>query len=110
MTNEPDNHCPGCPAPASPEPDRSGAVSIPLTSMKRGQMGFVRRSSLAADDSALLSAMGLCCNARVRLCRVGQPCIVAVTSGRGAECRIGLARPLAERILVDVVDDTARVP
>jgi hypothetical protein len=55
--------------------------------------------------------MGLHNEARVRLCRAGEPCIVAVSSslasGRGgndcgcaSECRIGLARRLADRILV----------
>jgi len=76
---------------------------------------------LAEEDAALLRAMGLCTNARVRLCRVGEPCIVAIQCGKrspagivadgsrrhaGGEhwtgSRIGLARSLAERILVSV--------
>lgn len=84
-------------------PDPCSSVPVPLTQLDRGRVGVIRRASLSPGDAALLSAMGLCCNARVRLCRLGQPCIVAVLSGRGAECRIGLARPLAERIHVDVV-------
>jgi hypothetical protein len=63
----------------------------------------VRQADVPADDAALLGAMGLCCNAKVRLCRAGEPCIVAVTTGRGAGCRIGLARPLADRIVVEPV-------
>jgi hypothetical protein len=46
--------------------------------------------------------MGLACNSRVRLCRSGEPCIVAVMTGGRASCRIGLARPLADRIMVEV--------
>jgi Fe2+ transport system protein FeoA len=76
-----------------------------LTNLKRGEAGVIRRSSLSANDASLLAAMGLCCNAKVRLCRAGEPCIVAVVSGRGAECRIGLARSLAERLHVEIVVD-----
>ena len=62
----------------------------------------MRTRDLAEADAALLGAMGLCCDAKVRLCRAGEPCIVAVMTGGRASCRIGLARPLAERIQVDV--------
>ena len=75
---------------------------ISLMQLRPGQSGRVRTSDLAEADAALLGAMGLCCNARVRLCRAGEPCIVAVLTGGRASCRIGLARPLAERIHIDV--------
>jgi hypothetical protein len=81
---------------------KSEGTAVRLTDMRLGQVGVVQRSSLAVEDAALLSAMGLCCNARVRMCRLGQPCIVAISGRHGAECRIGLARPLAERIVVDL--------
>ena len=64
---------------------------------------MVRTAAVGESDAALLGAMGLCCNAKVRLCRAGEPCIVAITGGSGAQCRIGLARPLADKIMVDVV-------
>lgn len=64
---------------------------------------MVRSASMGESDAALLGAMGLCCNAKVRLCRAGEPCIVAITSGGGAHCRIGLAKPLADKIVVDPV-------
>ena len=79
------------------------STAVPLNQLRPGQAGLVLRADVPADDAALLGAMGLCCNAKVRLCRAGEPCIVAVTTGRGAGCRIGLARPLAERIVVDPV-------
>lgn len=81
-----------------------------LTHLRPGELGVIERSTLAADDAALLAAMGLCCKARVRLCRAGEPCIVAVLSGGrgGPECRIGLARSLAERLHVEVAFDDAR--
>lgn len=75
--------------------------SVSLSQMRPGQSGVVTQANVAADDAALLGAMGLCCNAKVRLCRAGEPCIVSIATGPGAACRIGLARPLAEKILVD---------
>lgn len=74
---------------------------VSLSQLKPGQSGVVTRANIAADDAALLGAMGLCCNAKVRLCRAGEPCIVSIATGPGAACRIGLARPLAEKILVE---------
>lgn len=81
---------------------------VSLSQLKRGQSGVVCSTSLAADDAAMLGAMGLRCNAKVRLCREGEPCIVAICSGAsggasgvGSGCRIGLARPLADRIMVE---------
>jgi Fe2+ transport system protein FeoA len=101
--------CPSCPSPGEAAPAKTGR-SVLLTELRPGEHGVVERHTLASDDAALLSAMGLCCNARVRLCRVGQPCIVAVISGRGGECRIGLARSLAERLHVEITVDDRRGP
>lgn len=75
-----------------------------LNQLKAGDVGVVRSTHMNASDAAMLGAMGLCCNATVRLCRAGEPCIVAVVAGRGAGCRIGLARPLADKIMVDRVE------
>lgn len=89
----------------------AAAGSAPLTTLKPGQTARVTFTNLDADDAALLRAMGLRLSARIRLCRLGEPCIVEVLSGRescnrpgGCACRIGLARPLAERVLVGVVE------
>lgn len=86
-------------------PHDAGCRAMALTQLKRGQSGVIRESGLTRADAALLAAMGLCCNARVRLCRAGEPCIVAVLGGRGAECRIGLAKSLAQQLHVEVVVD-----
>ena len=75
--------------------------SVSLNQLAPGESGVVRSTEINSADAAMLGAMGLCCNATVRLCRAGEPCIVAVVGGRGAGCRIGLARPLADRILVE---------
>lgn len=95
------------------EPARRAASETPslrvaLSQLRRGQSGTVLAADLAATDAAMLGAMGLACNAKVRLCRAGEPCIVSVTTGRGPGCRIGLARPLADRIVVEVQTETAR--
>ena len=83
---------------------------MPLTQLRRGQIGVICQARLAEDDAALLRAMGVAADAQVRLCRSGQPCIVAVGCAcirgehgvrtRWSGGRIGLARPLAERITV----------
>jgi hypothetical protein len=58
------------------------------------------------EVSRLLRAMGLRPQAVVRVCRLGEPCIVEVTTGgttcgeSGGCCRIGLARALASAVLV----------
>ena len=81
------------------------STGFALTQLRPGQVGVVRSAGVGEQDAALLGAMGLCCNAKVRLCRAGEPCIVAISSGRGAGCRIGLSRPLADKIVVDVIPD-----
>lgn len=80
---------------------------VALTDLRPGEVGVVEDATLEASDAAFLRAMGLCNEAKVRLCRAGEPCIVAVGSfgsdcGCGSVCRIGLARPLAQRIYVTV--------
>ena len=70
--------------------------------MRVGEVGVVRGSDLEADGAALLRAMGLRPSVTVRVCRRGEPCIVEVGSVPGVTCRIGLARPLAERVMVQV--------
>lgn len=100
-------HCPG-----ESEQRRS------LSRMRIGQVGTICETCMDPRDAAMLRAMGLKKNARVRLCRAGEPCIVEVLSVAGAgpecgspcesaasacRCRIGLARALAERVMVSGV-------
>lgn len=72
---------------------------VGLTSLLRGQMGVLAEALLEAEDRAILRAMGLRPGCRLRLCRVGEPCIVAVC-GCGCSSRVGMARVLAERVMV----------
>jgi len=89
---------------------------VALSTLRAGQTGTVSQTTLEPRDAALLRAMGLRPNARIRVCRLGEPCIIEVLSctrlagcgdlapSEGCCCRIGLARPLAERVMVDVGD------
>jgi len=101
------------PSPAAPAP--SGARAPPLSSLKRGQTATVHASTLTSVDQAYLQALGLRLNSRVRLCRVGEPCIVSVASagsdcGCGSTCRIGLAKALAQHIYVTIDQDAPAPP
>jgi hypothetical protein len=96
---------------SAPRPAQSVGPTVALTTLKPGQTALVRRTEMDAGDADLLRAMGLRMEARVRLCRLGEPCIVEVMGGGescgragGCVCRIGLARPLAEKVLVGSVE------
>src|SRR5439155_21521247 len=65
-----------------------------------GQIGGVCYSDLDEQDAAMLRAMGLRPRARVRVCRVGETCIVEVIDGPGCSCRIQLSRQLARRVML----------
>ncbi|MBL0926296.1 MAG: ferrous iron transport protein A [Phycisphaerales bacterium] len=86
--------------PQSPAP--RGEIS--LTQLQPGQEGVIRGASLGEDETAMLRAMGLRLNARVKMCRLGEPCIVHLVAGGGCGCRIGLARPLADKVRVGPIE------
>ncbi|MBX3409780.1 MAG: ferrous iron transport protein A [Phycisphaeraceae bacterium] len=73
-----------------------------LTAMRAGQVGVVCETCLDPRDAAMLRAMGLRPRAQVRVCRLGQPCIIEVVSGGRGCCRIGLAWDLASRVMIGV--------
>lgn len=87
------------PAPRAIEP----GPRIALTQLKPGQTARIRHADLEADDAALLRAMGLRPATFVRMCRAGEPCIIEVYPGgvTSCACRIGLARPLADRVMCE---------
>lgn len=80
----------------------------PLSALGAGTRGVIRGTEgLDVDDAALLRAMGLGIGSRLRVFRVGEPCVVAVGGVTphckcGGLCRIGVARRLADRIMVAV--------
>lgn len=80
----------------------SGEV-VGLCRMKAGQCGIIRRTCAHGADAAYLRALGLRCNQRIRLCRANGPWIVEVgCRGGGPASRIGLARALAEQVMVEL--------
>lgn len=86
--------------------DKSNLIS--LADAAPGDVGVLCHSELDGQDSELLRAMGLRPQARVRVCRLGEPCIVEVFAGGGSaacRCRIGLSKPLARRVLMEPVGE-----
>ncbi|MDX2115678.1 MAG: FeoA family protein, partial [Planctomycetota bacterium] len=83
----------GCPCPLPSAP-------ISLTQLRPGETGTISGCGLDAGERRLLRAMGLRDEAKIVLCRLGEPCIVRVMGGCGCSSRIGLARPLAEQVFI----------
>ncbi|MBO6514158.1 MAG: ferrous iron transport protein A [Phycisphaerales bacterium] len=84
----------------------SGAGWIPLTELSRGQSGRVQLQGAATEEVKMLRAMGLRPNASVTMCRHGQPCIVSLSGACGGGCRIGLAKEIAGRVMIEVDSET----
>lgn len=84
---------------ATPEFDR-----IELSKLPVGAIGVVCETCMEPRDAAMLRAMGMRPNCRVRMIRRGEPSIVEVLGLNPATgacgCRLGLARELAHRIHV----------
>lgn len=78
-----------------------------LSDCRRGDCGVVRSIDVDPRQSAALQAMGLRANSRVRVCRLGEPCIVEVVGRGGMSRRIGLARGIASRVVVGPAEPTA---
>jgi len=81
----------------------AAALARPLSSLRAGQHGLVVASRVEGVDAPILRAMGLTEGAIVRICRAGEPTIVALLCHRGCHCassRVGLSRALADRVLV----------
>ena len=78
------------------EPSRIKLSQLPL-----GSRAFVSGMDLDESEASLLLAMGFGPNVEVRMCRLGEPCIVALPCGCDVSgCRIGLAKKIAERVYV----------
>lgn len=78
----------------APAPD-TAAAAVPLTSLAPGQMCTLHAAHVDRGCGELLRALGLTDRCRLRLCKVGEPCIVQVRA-----TRIGLSRLVADAILV----------
>ena len=68
---------------------------VPLTTLSDGMCATVELRDMCGEDCELLSAMGLTDRCRLRICRVGEPCIIQV-----AATRLGLSSTMASKIMV----------
>lgn len=73
----------------------SSSRVVPLTTLRPGDVARVQERDMTCDDCELLNAMGLTDRCELKVCRLGEPCIVQVST-----TRLGLSRSLASRILV----------
>lgn len=74
----------------APEPQ-----PVRLSALAPGQIARLHGATLGAHDCALLGALGLTDRCLLRICKIGEPCIVQVHA-----TRIGLSRSVADGILV----------
>ncbi|MCA9293033.1 MAG: ferrous iron transport protein A [Phycisphaerales bacterium] len=89
-------------AAQSARPER---INLPVLQLRRGDRARVHSADLPAEDLELLRAMGLRTGARIRVCRLGKPCILELCDERcGTGCRIGLDAGLAARLMVSLED------
>lgn len=97
----------GKPAGDNPGDGCCQQIKVAVTQMSLDQIGRVCETCMDVRDAAMLRAMGLRPNARVRVVRLGEPCIIEVMglnpATGGCGCRIGLAKELAKRVMV-VID------
>ncbi len=70
------------------------ATTVPLLDLAPGTIAVLRQ---VVDDQsrAVLRSLGLTNGARLRICRIGDPCIIQVRS-----TRIGLSKVVAQSIYV----------
>lgn len=80
-------------------------TTLSLTDLDPGQVAHINPEGLVTDNADLLRAMGLRPHASVRLCRLGDPCIVQVGHTRGDSCRLGVARHIADQIRVCIAPE-----
>lgn len=73
-------------------------VLVPLVELAPGAMA-VLQDIPDQESRAVLQSLGLTNGARLRVCRVGDPCIIQVRS-----TRIGLSKQVAQSVQVTVVE------
>jgi Fe2+ transport system protein FeoA len=88
--------------PSTADAQAHAPIAVPLTQLAKGQRGKITINHQTSDDAKMLSAMGLRPDASVTMCRKGEPCIVSLMGACGGGCRIGLARDIAEKVMVEI--------
>lgn len=74
-------------------------VPVPLAQLRAGERARVHAEGLRCDACDLLTAMGLTDRCELRVCKVGEPCIVQVN-----ETRVGISSRLAREIIVSKLE------
>jgi Fe2+ transport system protein FeoA len=74
---------------------RTSQGPVRLSDLGPGQTARLHGADLNPHDCALLRAIGLTDRCLLRICKVGEPCIVQVRA-----TRIGLSRSVADGIMV----------
>lgn len=82
-------------SPSMLSPADPATESVALASMKRQECGVIVAVNAQGDDIERLKSMGVCAGRRVRVIKTGSPMIIDTTHSR-----VGLARSLAERVVV----------
>lgn len=70
-------------------------VPVPLTALAAGTHCTFHEARVDDESSRLLRALGITSACRLRLCKIGEPCIVQVRA-----TRIGLSKKVARSIFV----------
>ncbi len=78
------------------------ATAVPLLDLAPGATAVLRQV-LDDQSRAVLRSLGLTDGARLRICRLGDPCIIQVRS-----TRIGLSKVVAQSIYVAVIERDVR--
>lgn len=82
-------------ADAMAPPESWDVCPVRLCDLPPGAVARLHATDVPGEDGALLRALGLTEQCRLRLCKAGEPCIVQVRA-----TRIGLSRVVAEQVLV----------
>jgi Fe2+ transport system protein FeoA len=77
------------------------ATTVPLLDLAPGTIAVLRRV-IDHQSRAVLRSLGLTDGARLRICRLGDPCIIQVRS-----TRIGLSKTVAQSVYVAVAEGGA---
>jgi Fe2+ transport system protein FeoA len=74
---------------------REPGCPVPLADLAEGEIARLHDTNIDAADDRFLRAIGLTRATPFRVCQRGEPCIIQVRA-----TRVGLARAIANRILV----------
>jgi len=86
----------------APESMTAAPAAVPLLDLTPGTTAVVREV-LDDHSHAVLRSLGLTDGSSLRVCRLGDPCIIQVRS-----TRIGLSRTVAQSIYVTVSEQDVR--